>query len=140
MALTASQPNEVISVTDNTSDYGSDIDDETAFDILSQVESRKPSILASIEEVPLPAEHESLEQRIHLRLSRLQQSLDSVRESSSKIESIISTRQVREASVEVEYDEGNRGSFSRAYNIMFPEGDYMEADKLTSATRSYSPG
>ncbi|KAK5168721.1 uncharacterized protein LTR77_006030 [Saxophila tyrrhenica] len=115
MAISLSQ-NDTSTVTpDNASDYGSDIDDETAFSLLSQAELQapvEPSFLASIEDIPIPVEHESLEQRIHLRLSRLQQSLDSVRESSARIEAIVGARRAQEASVEIEYDEINRGQFS----------------------------
>jgi hypothetical protein len=97
-----------IATTDTASDYGSDIDDETAFSLLSQAESQPlpAAIVASIEDLPSPGHDEAVEQRIHLRSSQLQQS-------DSKIDSLIKTRRSRQASVEIEYDEPNRGSFSR---------------------------
>ena len=89
MASVFSQEDGTAPVADNASDYGSDLDDATAFDLLSQAESQ-------------PLNHVVLE---------------SVYPSSSKLENIASERRVREASVEVEYDEGNRLSFSRTYII-----------------------
>jgi hypothetical protein len=101
---------------DNASDYGSDIDDVAAFEILSQAESQplKNVVLEDLEE-PC-TKNESFEQRVNLRLSRLQQPLQRVQQTSSKIENIISQKQTREASVEVEYDESNRISFSRTFS------------------------
>jgi len=113
---------------DNKSDYGSDLDlDDDAFTTIlttaeSQLLSAKP--LIDIEDVPF--EHEPPQQGIHLRLSQLQQSLGAVRQSKEKIENLIRTR---EASVEVEYDELNRGSFSRAY--LYTMVLWEEADVLT---------
>ena len=100
-------------ITDNASDYGSDLDDATAIDLLSQAESQplQNIVLESIEEPRVG--DESLQQRISLRLSRLRESLESASQSSSQLERIVVERQMREASVEVEYDEGNRVSFSR---------------------------
>jgi hypothetical protein len=100
-------------IADNASDYGSDIDDATALELLSQAESQplQNIVLENIEESTV--KDDSLHERITLRLSRLQQSLESVHESSSRLESLVSARRAREASIEVEYDEGNRISFSR---------------------------
>lgn len=98
---------------DNVSDYGSDLD-EGAFELLSQVESQqvsKAALIASIEDIPVPAEHETPGQRIHVRVSRLQQGNNSWSEDLLGSQ----TGDVREASVEVEYDEDNRRSFNRAY-------------------------
>ncbi len=120
MALSASQHSIASPVNDNASDYGSDLDlqDETIYGLLSQAESQplKVAVRESIEDIP--QEYEPLEDRIQLRVERLQQSIESVRESSSKIEAIISTRQVREPAVEVEYDEDNRTTFSRECNAL----------------------
>jgi hypothetical protein len=98
---------------DETSDYGSDFDD-SAFELLSQIESqhvKKELVVASIEDIPLPAEHEPQDQRIHLRVSRLPQG------DHSWSDDLLGSQErgLREASVEIEYDRGNRGSFSRAY-------------------------
>lgn len=100
-------------VADNVSDYGSDIDDATALELLSQAESQplQNIVLENIEESTV--KDDSLHERITLRLSRLQQSLESVHECSSRLENLVSERRAREASIEVEYDEGNRISFSR---------------------------
>ena len=99
---------------DNTSDYGSDLDDATAFDILSQAESQplKNVVLEDIEEPCI--KNESLDHRATLRLSRLQESSQSKQQITSRAEAIASQIWTREASVEVEYDESNRNSFSRA--------------------------
>ena len=115
-------------IADNASDYGSEIDDATAFELLAEAESQplKDIVLESIEEPEI--KDEPLQERIALRLSRLHQPLDSVQESSEKIEDLISERRVREASVEVEYDEFNRTSFSRECNRADCVG---EADELT---------
>jgi hypothetical protein len=119
MATATALPDPTTLIPDNISDYGSDFDEESAFDILSQLESQ-PAAKIKIEDIEdIPFEHEPPAQRIHLRFSRLQQSVASALESSARIESIISKRQVREASVEVEYDESNRGSFSRACNPVY---------------------
>ena len=100
-------------IADNASDYGSDIDDATALELLSQAESQplQNIVLENIEESTV--KDDSLHERITLRLSRLQQPLESVDESSSRLENLVSERRAREASIEVEYDEGNRISFSR---------------------------
>jgi hypothetical protein len=129
MALPTSSPHDATAaVADNASDYGSEIDDATAFELLAEAESQplKDIVLESIEEPGI--EDGPLHERIALRLSRLQQPLDSVHESSEKIESLISDRRVREASVEVEYDEFNRTSFSRECKHA---GCFGEADELT---------
>lgn len=91
---------------DNGSDYGSDVDDATADELFSQAESQpmKDVVLESIEEPAIPR-NESLEQRIKLRLSRLRAGANA--DDSEAF--------VREASVEVEYDEGNRVAFSREF-------------------------
>lgn len=112
-SATSHQNNTTPIAADNISDYGSDLD-ESAFDLLSQVEShqvKKDNLLATIEDIPLPAEHETPDQRIHVRVSRLQQG------SGSWSEDLLGSqgRGLREASIEVEYDEENRGSFSRAF-------------------------
>ena len=114
MAITRSQQATTAPIADNASDYGSDLDDATAYDLLSQAESQPLHnvVVESIEEPVI--EDGSLSHRINLRLSRLRKSLENVHESSSTLESIVSERQVREASIEVEYDEGDRISFSRA--------------------------
>ena len=114
MAVETTLTDASLSITDNVSDYGSDLDDATALDVLSQVESQpmRDVVLESIEK-PIPIEDDSLEGRLSLRLSQIQRSLDSVHKSQSRIESIVSERRVREASIEVEYDEKNRRSFSR---------------------------
>lgn len=101
------------SIADNVSDYGSDLDEDTAQELLSQAESQPLNniVLESIEE-PAAGHDKPLEQHIRVRLSQLRQSLDSVHESSAKIANIVSERQIRQASVEVEYDECNRKAFS----------------------------
>ena len=100
-------------IADDASDYGSDIDDATAIELLSQAESQpmKNVVLESIEEPEV--KDEPLHERVALRLQRLQASLETVQESSSRLESLISERRLREASIEVEYDESNRTAFSR---------------------------
>lgn len=98
-------------IANNASDYGSELDDATALELLSQVESQplKGLVLEDIEEPAIPEDKdEPLHDRIALRLSRLQQSFEGAPESSERIE-----RSAREASVEVECDENNRTSFSR---------------------------
>ena len=102
-------------IADDASDYGSDIDDATALELLSQAESQpmKDVVLESIEEPEV--KDEPLHERIALRLQRLQASLETVQESSSRLESLISERRMREASIEVEYDESNRTAFSRVF-------------------------
>ena len=92
-------------IADDASDYGSDIDDATALDLLSQAESQplKDVVLESIEEPTI--EYDSSQRRNKLRVSHLWQS--SQRESSHP------EKRVRQTSIEVEYDEGNRISFSR---------------------------
>ena len=94
-------------IADNASDYGSDIDDATALELLSQAESQplQNIVLENIEESTV--KDDSLHERITLRLSQ------SVHESGSRLESLVTERRMREASIEVEYDEGNRISFSR---------------------------
>ena len=115
MAITLPPQSAPAPIADDESDYGSDIDDATATQLLSQADSQplKDVVLESIEEPAL--EDEAFEQRITARLSRLQASLDGARKSSRKIETIVRERRDwrREVSVEVEYDEGNRASFSR---------------------------
>lgn len=114
MAIVSPQQNTVTPIADNASDYGSDIDDATVDDLLSQAESQplKDVVLESIEEEP-NFKDDAVQHRNNLRLPRLRQSVDSVNKSSAKLERAVSNRQVREASVEVEYDEGNRNSFCR---------------------------
>ena len=113
MALSPPHQDPPTSITDNASDYGSDLDDATAEALLSQAESQPlaNAVLESIEEPSI--EDDSLQHRINLRLSRLQRSLESASENSSRLESLVAARQAREASIEVEYDEGNRVSFAR---------------------------
>lgn len=102
-------------VVDDASDYGSEIDDQTAIKILSQIESQplKELVLESIEE-PIIS-NENPEQPTTLRLPPFKSSLYSVDSFGNKIGTIVSERQVREASVEVEYEQGNRASFSRMF-------------------------
>ena len=116
MAVTSSYQTASAAVADNTSDYGSDIDNDAVYELLSQAESQALNhvILESIEE-PIPSHDEPLEERIHVRLSSIRQSLDGLHKSSSEMETIIAEKQLREASAEVEYHEGNRRTFSREY-------------------------
>jgi uncharacterized membrane protein YheB (UPF0754 family) len=109
----AAVQNPSVSLPGKESDYGSDIDDETAFNLLTEAESQplKDVVLESIEEPDL--KDESLEQRITLRLGRLRQSLEGARKSGDRIDSLLRERQRREASTEIEYQEGNRRAFSR---------------------------
>ncbi len=101
------------SIADDASDYGSDIDDATALELLSQAESQplQNIVLENIEESTV--QDDSIHERTTLRLSRPQQSQESVDQSSSRLENLVAERRAREASIEVEYDEGNRISFSR---------------------------
>ena len=112
-APSLSQHNTHLPIADEASDYGSDIDDATALELLSQAESQpmKDVVLENIEESDV--KDEPLYERIALRLQRLQASLETVQESSERLESLISERRMREASIEVEYDESNRIAFSR---------------------------
>lgn len=124
----ASQESTLAPIADNASDYGSEIDDATALELLSQAESQplKDVVLESIEEPEV--KDEPLHERVALRLSRLQQSLGSVHESSSRLESLISESRDREASIEVEYDERNRTAFSRTSRLC---ANLYLADTLT---------
>jgi hypothetical protein len=108
-----SQHNAPPPIADDASDYGSDIDDATAIELLSQAESQpmKNVVLECIEEPEV--KDEPLHERVALRLQRLQAPLETVPESSSRLESLISERRMRDASIEVEYDESNRTAFSR---------------------------
>lgn len=104
----------VEAVADHESDYGSEVDDNTAIDLLSQAESQplKEVVLESIED-PIIS-NEPSEEPANLRLPpAFQSSLYSEDEFGNKIGTIASTRQIREASVEVEYDQRNRTAFSR---------------------------
>ena len=72
-------------------------------------------MLESIEE-PL-SEDDSTRQHPNSGVSHMQQSLDGVRQGSFKTRSHMDAREFREASIEVEYDEGNRVTFSRTYLV-----------------------
>lgn len=114
MDTTPTCQNASTSIADNNSDYGSELDDDTATELFSQVDSQPLSnvVLESIEE-PITPKDDSLDGRVSLRLSQLRQSLDSAHQITRNIEAIVSERRVRQTSVEVEYDESNRRSFSR---------------------------
>ena len=113
MSLATPQQNPAAPVADNASDYGSDLDDETALHILSQAEPQPLNnvVLESIEEPIL--QDESAERRINLRLSRRRQSAGSARQGINNFDTIVRERQLRESSLEVEYNESNRDAFSR---------------------------
>ena len=98
-------------------DYGSEIDDDTAIELLSQAESQplKEVVLESIED-PIIS-NENLDQPANIRLPAFQSSLYSVDELGNKIGTIASPRQVRQTSVEVEYDQRNRTAFSRKLSL-----------------------
>ncbi|KAK3683154.1 hypothetical protein LTR37_020516 [Vermiconidia calcicola] len=112
MSAYSAQQDNAAPIAEKGSDYGSDVDDTTAYELLSQAESQplRHVVLESIEE-PLSQDDPA---RPHLDsvVSHMQQSLDGVRQSSFKTRSVTDGREVREASVEVEYDEGNRITFS----------------------------
>lgn len=119
MAVHPAYPNTAapIAVSAPDSDYGSDIDDATADELFSQVESPSPlkdtSILPSIEDPGVAElEEDVFTHNFSVRLAKLRQSLDGVEESRAKLEDIVQRRR-REAAVEVEYDERNRAAFSR---------------------------
>lgn len=99
---------------DSISDYGSDLDEDTAFELLSQAESQplRNVVLESIED-PIIKDDGAEEQHAHLRIARSQCSDNAVLESVAKSESNSYDRYLRETSVEVEYDERNRIAFSR---------------------------
>lgn len=104
-------------VVGHDSDYGSEVDDDTAVELLAKAESQplKEVVLESIED-PIIS-NENLDQPANLRLLAFQSSLYSVDESGNKIGTIVSPRKVREASVEVEYDQRNRTAFSRMWSL-----------------------
>lgn len=110
MATMLTPKNANIAKTDELSDYGSDIDDATAIELFSQIDSQplNNTVLESIEQPFI--EHEPLEQHISIPLARLPQNLDSVRKSSGTVET---TAGRRKPPIEVEYDESNRRSFTR---------------------------
>lgn len=110
MATTLTPTNANIAKIDELSDYGSDIDDATAVELFSQIDSQplNNTVLESIEQPII--EHEPLEQHINIPLARLRQNFDSAHKSSGTIET---TAGRRKPPIEVEYDESNRRSFTR---------------------------
>ena len=104
MAVDTLAPNTSTSIADDASDYGSDIDEATAIELFAQADSQplRNLVLESIEEAE--PRNGSLQKRGTLRLSQ---------QSGNNIDAIARARQTREISVEVEYAESNRTSFSR---------------------------
>lgn len=111
MATPTSSSNNIHTIAENGSDYGSDLDETTALDLLSQAESQplRDVVLDSIEDPLL--KDDGVEQQAHLRLSRWQCSPDVLPPENKTPEG---GHHIREASVEVEYDEANRTTFHRA--------------------------
>ena len=104
MAVDALAPNTSASIADDASDYGSDIDEATAVELFAKADSHplKNLVLESIEEAE--PRNGSLEKRGTLRLSQ---------QSGNNIDAVVRARQTREISIEVEYAESNRTTFSR---------------------------
>jgi len=100
----------------NDSEYGSDLDEAVAEDLFTQFESRSKSIVlvADIEQPVILDDHGD-GKRALARLARVRDNLTAaiaglngtINASSNNCHA------GREASVEVEYDEGNRSAFSR---------------------------
>lgn len=121
MAIATSYPHAIDPIAETASDYGSDIDDATAHHLLSQAESQPLTDDIALEALPHPPvlQDDGVEQTAHLRLSHAQYS-SSPRSLGHKSKAGEGEgRRVREASIEVEYDEGNRASF---FNCTFLAG------------------
>lgn len=111
MAVDIQHPSQAIKDTAADSDYGTDIDDATWDAAISQAESQRiPQIrIQDIEEPVLPDDSEP--QTHSLRLARLREHLV---EAIFQVDELQGGRRPkRERSIEVEYDERQRRSFSR---------------------------
>lgn len=105
-------------VTGVESDYGSDIDDATVNDLLSQAESQsraavQETVVASIEEPVLQNAPSPVKRAVRFARTRIQDANGATVASVSPTLKRTYTGPLREPSVEIEYDEQNRNAFSR---------------------------
>lgn len=104
------------------SDYGSDLDDSTVNELLSQAESQPravapETVVASVEDSLLEDAPPTVKRAVRFTAARPQeQSRPSVAPVSPALKRTY-TGPLREPSVEIEYDEQNRVAFSRTYII-----------------------
>jgi hypothetical protein len=116
MMATLTRPQNVLPsiAPDNTSDYGSEIDDATALELLSQVESQPLDniVLESIEEPISKDNDDVLHRHAALQLQQSHRPADDSQDSYSQLALSPLELQVRQISVEVEYDESNRVAFT----------------------------
>lgn len=122
------------------SDYGSDIDDATADELFSQAESQvalketavKGTIVAE-QRIVAELEQDVYTHNHSVRLARQRQLHPNVLESGiPELEAIEAPRRrrwSRDANIEVEYDERNRGAFSRGSIVSGIAGRRLTADR-----------
>lgn len=105
-------------ITENGSDYGSDIDETALNDILVQAESPKPPKQVVVQSIEQSVSQDATQNRRQsVRLSRIRQPVIKtfIDEQGVTFEAEVYEGPIREPSVEVEYDESNRTAFSREF-------------------------
>lgn len=136
MAGSFNSQNNASSMTCEGSDYGSDLDETTVDELLSQAESR-PRIapqLRDIEEPIILDDHGG--SRPLARLARIRENLTvALTGLNSTCEALKPTGPLQEASIEVEYDQGNRSAFSR--ELKFCETSKGKLTLTESASKLY---
>jgi len=100
------------------SDYGSDLDDATVNDLLSQAASQphvaaSEAVIASIEDPVLDNAQPRVQRAVRFARTRIQDRTGATIGSISPTLKRTYTGPLREPSVEIEYDEQNRVAFSR---------------------------
>jgi len=116
MATAISSQEHAAPVIDVDSDYGSDLDDATMSGLIAQAESQTTPIpTIAFESIEAPAIIDDHGDSNPLaRLGRIRENLSkAITGIESTCRTLSSQQSAREASVEIEYDEGNRTSFSR---------------------------
>ena len=116
MAMEISSQEHVTPVFDVDSDYGSDPDDATVSGLIAQAESQTTPIpTIAFESIEAPAIIDDHGDSNPLaRLVRIRENLSkAITGIESTCRTLSSQQSAREASVEIEYEEGNRTSFSR---------------------------
>lgn len=114
MALTTLPQNDAAPIASSASDYGSDIDEATADQVFSQAESQPlNSVIINTIEAPVIADDHGDDDPL-VRIARIRENLSEAIAGLDSVKAALAPKKLpREASVEIEYDQSNRATFSR---------------------------